>query len=255
MNELTRMTTAEAAAALDAAELALLPIGSCEQHGPHLTLDTDTAIAEAVARRLAEDLDELAVLCPTIGYGLSEHHLPFPGTLTLRPGTLLALVSDVLESLDQAGIGRVLIVNGHGGNVDALRLAARTARRDRGMLVASVMWALIAADEAGAAATSPAYGHACEVETSVAMALAPDRVHRDRIEAPGSRTSVDELTDPPSARVDEPVWFDQWTSDGALGDPRAATEETGRQIAEVVHRRVSGFARRMIERSVPKERR
>lgn len=253
MNELARMTTAGAADALEAAELAILPIGSCEQHGPHLTLDTDTAVAEAVARRLASELGDAAVLCPTIGYGLSEHHLGFAGTLTLRPETLLALVADVLESLAHAGIRRVLIVNGHGGNVDALRLASRSARRDQGMLVASVMWALIAADAARAEAQSPSFGHACEVETSIVMALVPDRVDHGLIGAPGTRHSVDELTDPPGALIDEPVWLDQWTSDGALGDPQAASEEAGRRIAEVVHERAMGFARRLIERPLPKE--
>lgn len=87
MNELARMTTEDAARALDTARLAILPVGSLEQHGPHLTLDTDSAVAEAFARRIASELGEDAVLCPTIGYGLSEHHLGFAGTLTLRPNT------------------------------------------------------------------------------------------------------------------------------------------------------------------------
>lgn len=253
MNELARMTTEDAAHALETARVGVIPIGSCEQHGPHLSLDTDAAIAEAIARRMADELGELAVLCPTISYGLSEHHLGFAGTLTLRPQTLLAMIADVLESLAHAGIQRVIIVNGHGGNVDALRLAARTARRDHGMLVASVMWALIAADAARAEAESPSFGHACEVETSVAMALVPDRVNHDRIGEPGERHSADELTDPPGALVDEPVWLEQWTSDGALGDPRAASEEAGLRIADVVHERAMGFARRLIERPLPEE--
>ena len=251
MNELARMTTEDAARVIAAARLALLPVGSCEQHGPHLTLDTDTAVAEAIARRLATELGDDAVLCPTIGYGLSEHHLTFAGTLTLRPATYLALIDDVLDSLAHHGLRRVVVINGHGGNIDALRLAARTARRDRGMLVASLMWAVIAADASAEVARSSAYGHACEVETSVALAVAPDRVHLDQIGSPAARHSVDELTDPPRATVDEPVWLHEWSDDGALGDPRLATEEAGRQVVDMVIERALGFARRLSERPLP----
>jgi creatinine amidohydrolase len=254
MNELARMTTDEAADALASARLAILPVGSCEQHGPHLTLDTDSAIAEAIARRLADDLGADAVLCPTLGYGLSDHHLGFAGTVTLRPATFLAVIEDVLESLQHAGIDRVLVVNGHGGNIEALRLAARSARRDRGMLVASVMWAVIAADEVASHAVSDAYGHACETETSVALALVPDRVRRDRLGKPGERRSVDPLTDPPRATVDEAVWLDEWSADGALGDPSRADEDAGRRIVGVVHDRVLAFARRLADRPLPEER-
>lgn len=253
MNELAVMTTTEAARAIQAASLALLPVGSCEQHGPHLALDTDAAIAQEIAHRLASELGDDAVLCPTLTYGLSEHHLEFAGTLTLRPPTYLAVIGDVLESLAHHGLRRVLIVNGHGGNIDALRLAARSARRDRGMLVASFMWATIAADVAAATASSPAYGHACEVETSVALALIPERVRSDPIRPPGPRRSVDELTDPPRATVDEPVWLHEWSDDGALGDPQKATAEAGHRLIGAVTERALAFARRFADRPLPED--
>ena len=251
MNELARMTTEDAGSAIASARIAILPVGSCEQHGPHLSLDTDTAVADAFARLIATELGDDAVLCPTIGYGLSEHHLAFAGTLTLRPATYLALIDDVFESLAHHGLRRVLVVNGHGGNIDALRLAARSARRDRGMLVASVMWATLAADASAETAGSAAYGHACEVETSVVMAVTPDRVYPERIGSPAARHSVDQLTDPPRAVVDESVWLHEWSDDGALGDPRSASEEAGRRVAEVVMERALGFARRLAERPLP----
>ncbi|MBS3940753.1 MAG: creatininase family protein [Actinobacteria bacterium] len=253
MNELAHMTTEEAAGALASAGLAIVPLGSCEQHGPHLSLDTDLAIADALARRLAADLGPDAVLCPPLGYGLSEHHLAFAGTLTLRPSTYLAVLDDLFESLHHAGLRRVLLVNGHGGNIDALRLAGRTARRDRGMLVASIMWAVLAADEVAAAARSDAFGHACETETSMALALVPDRVRTERLGPAGRRSSVDPMTDPPRASVDESVWLHQWSDDGALGDPRLATAAAGEQIAAAAHGRALDFARRMLIRPLPEE--
>jgi creatinine amidohydrolase len=253
MNELARMTTEEAGRALAAARLAIVPLGSCEQHGPHLTLDTDLAIADAIARNLAADLGHDAVLCPPLGYGLSEHHLAFAGTLTLRPATYLAVMDDLLESLQHAGLQRVLLINGHGGNIDALRLAGRTARRDRGMLVASIMWAVLAGDVVATVARNDAFGHACETETSVAMALVPDRVRTDRLDASGERYTVDASTDPPRATVDESVWLHEWSSDGALGDPSLASETTGQQIVDAVHRRAYDFARRLADRPLPEE--
>lgn len=233
--------------------MALLPVGSLEQHGPHLTLDTDLAVAEALANRLERDLGDTALLCPAVPYGLSEHHLGFPGTITLRPDTLSSLVLDVVESLAHWGLRRVLVVNGHGGNIDILRLVSRRARRDHGVLVASLMWAQLAADEIAARVTSPAYGHACEVETSVVQVLAPDRVFPDRIASPAGRRSVDPATDPPRALVDQAIWMHEWTSDGALGDPRLASDELGHAVVDVAYKRAIEFARRFGHARLPSE--
>jgi creatinine amidohydrolase len=251
MTVLARLTWPAAEEALTRARLALLPVGSLEQHGPHLALDTDLAVADALAGRLEKDLGDAALRCPAVHYGLSEHHLGFPGTITLRPDTLAALVLDVVESLAHWGVRRVLVVNGHGGNIDALRLVSRRARRDHGSLVAALMWSQLAADEIATRVTSRTYGHACEVETSVAMVLAPDRVFRDRITGPAGRRSMDPLTDPPRALVDQAVWMDEWTSDGALGDPRLASDELGEAVVGVAHRRAVEFARRFAAASLP----
>ncbi|HSM44926.1 MAG TPA: creatininase family protein [Acidimicrobiia bacterium] len=247
MNELALMTTIEAEQALSKARLAVVPVGSLEQHGPHLPLMTDSAVAEAFARRVVDELGDDAVLLPLIGYGLSEHHLGFAGTITLRPNTMLELLADIFESLRHHGLRRVLVVNGHGGNIDLIRLAARNARRDHRMMVASVMWAVVAADIARERASSPAYGHACEIETSVMMALLPDEVRRDRIVA-GGRHTHDELTEPPGGSVDEPVWLHEWSDDGAIGRPDLANEDDGAEIVGQVVERVVGYARRMIQR-------
>ena len=253
MPELARLTWREAEEATRQARLALIPVGSLEQHGPHLTLDTDLAVAQALANRLHTDLGEEAVLCPPVAYGLSEHHMGFPGTMTLRPDTLIAIFEDLVESLAVWGLRRVLIVNGHGGNIDALRLVSRNARRDHGSLVAAIMWAVLGAPEIATRASSPQYGHACEIETSVAMDLVPDRVRLDQIASKGHRSSVDALTDPPASLVDQAVWMEEWTDDGALGDPAQASPEMGKELVEVIYERALSFARRLSERDLPEE--
>jgi creatinine amidohydrolase len=247
MNELARMTWRDAREMLASARLGVIPTGSCEQHGPHMSLATDIEIATAFARRLAEDLGEVAFLCPPVPYGLSEHHLAFAGTLTLRPDTFVALLLDLLESLRHWNVRRALIVNGHGGNTDALRIVARRARRDRGMVVGSVMWSQLAADAIRERTDSARYGHACEIETSVALVLAPGCVFEDRIEEPQPVASEDALTDPPRAVADRPTWFAEWTRNGSLGDPRLSTKELGREVVDVAYGRALSFARRLAE--------
>jgi creatinine amidohydrolase len=251
MPELARLTWVDAQEAIAKAELAVVAIGSCEQHGPHLTLETDSAIAQALANRIAGDVGDRALLCPPLPYGLSEHHMGFAGTLTLRAETLLGFLSDLVESLSHWGLRRLLVVNGHGGNVDAIRLAARAARRDHGVLLAGLMWAQLAADVIADRVTSERYGHACEVETAVAMILAPDSLHAERIGEPQPVRPRDTFTDPPSPRVDRPTWFQEWTENGALGDPRLASVELGEEIVETAYARALGFARRFAEEPLP----
>lgn len=242
--DLARLTWPEAKEALATARLALVPIGSCEQHGPHLALDTDTAIAVAFARRLGEGVGDLAVLCPPIAYGMSEHHLAFAGTLTLRSTTLLGTIREIVESLAHHGLRKVLFVNGHGGNLDGLRLAAREASRDGPGDVAAVMWALLAADLIAKRAAMSRYGHACDIETSVAMAIAPHVVFADRISAPASPPVKPALVEPQGARIDMPTRFENWTTDGALGDPRLASKALGDEIVTLALTRAVDFAHR-----------
>lgn len=243
--ELARLTWRDAKAAFARAKVALVPVGSCEQHGPHMTLDTDIAIANAFARLLAERLGEDAILCPPVNYGMSEHHLAFAGTLTWRAETFLGVARDTVESLAHHGMTKVLFVNGHGGNLDGLRLAAREAARDRGVEVGGVMWALLAADLIAQQASGQ-HAHACDIETSVAMAIAPEAVLADRIEAPVPAEHP-AIIQPVGARVDFPVRFEQWTGNGSIGDPRLATKQLGDEIVALALERAEAFARKLIE--------
>ncbi len=176
--------------------------------------------------------------------------MAFAGTLTLRPDTFIAVLSDLLESLRHWNVRRALIVNGHGGNVDALRIVARKARRDTGMVVGSVMWLQLAADAIAVRVNSPRYGHACEVETSVALVLAPECVFEDRIEEPQPVGPEDALTDPPGAVADRPIWFTEWTQNGSLGDPRLSNERLGHEVVEVAYERALSFARQLAHKEV-----
>jgi hypothetical protein len=117
---LARMTSPEAAEALAGAEVALIPVGATEQHGPNMSLETDTAVAYQLALHTAAALHPRAVVTPPLPYGVSYHHMSFPGTMTLSPETFQAVVLEVVESLRQHGVERFFIIDGHAGNQGAL---------------------------------------------------------------------------------------------------------------------------------------
>lgn len=163
--------------------LAILPVGSLEQHGPHLPVITDTASAAAVAVRAARLVDEsvpLAVL-PGLWLGMSEHHLPFGGTITADYATYHAMLRSVARSLKAIGFKRLLIVNGHGGNVDPLAVATRELAVEFDMpIVATTPWFLAAEETAALFEADDGPKHACEGEASVMLAIAGDCVKTDK---------------------------------------------------------------------------
>ncbi|WGX98986.1 creatininase family protein [Nocardioides sp. L-11A] len=238
---LGELTTEDVAAA--DFRLAIVPVGAVEQHGPHLAVLTDARIAERFAGLLAERLDGTALLCPLLPYGLSEHHAAFAGTVTLRPATFISLVGDIIDSLAAQGFDKVVLVNGHGGNMEALSLVARDQRARNGVRVGSLMWARLAHDVCAEGTAGSAYGHACENETSLAMVLAPELLRPDRVRAPvGARIDVLHAM-PPRALVDTAYSFDELTPDGVWGDPRSASTERGERILATALERAEEYCR------------
>jgi creatinine amidohydrolase len=237
---LADLTTEEAREAWKGVKAAILPVGSNEQHGPNLEMSTDSTIAAAFADRLARKFYPRVVLCPTMPYGISPHHMAFTGTMTLRPETFDAVVMDLAGSLAHHGLKSLLIVNGHGGNQGALSVI--TAKlRDQGFKVASLAWFVLAADEAKKTARHTPYNHACEVETSLAMALAPQLVRKEKLQPGKVKPLKYPNTSPDQPKVEVPYSFADMTENGALGDARLATKEDGDRIANAVLDRASAF--------------
>ncbi len=205
---------------------AVLPLGSTEQHGPHLPLGTDTWIGDALAERLCAAVDD-ALACPTLRVGCASEHLAFPGTLDLRPETLEAVLRDVIASLARHGVERVFVFSAHGGNVAPLaamlpRLAAAcapvrvAAYTDLERLTA----VLHAAAVAGGVSPGAGGHHAGEIETSMLLALRPGVV-RTAAMAPGL------LTEAADAQALFYPDLRRHAADGTVGDPCAADPVRG----------------------------
>jgi mycofactocin system creatininase family protein len=198
--------------ALPEAALVLVPVGSIEQHGPHLPLDTDTAIAMAVTQRAADLLEDRQVLvAPPISYGASGEHQDFPGTSSIGGAVLNQMIVELTRSL-RTWCSRVIFVNAHGGNLAALTDAVR-------QLVAEghqVSWVPCASEEAD--------GHAGFTETSLMLHLQPWAVRVDLAEA-GNTSPMRQIL--PQLMVGGVMAV---SANGVLGDPSGATAAEGERV-------------------------
>jgi hypothetical protein len=120
---LSDMSWPETQQALETVRVALMAVGSTEQHGPNLAMQADTAQAHAFATKLAQRFYPKVLLAPPLHVGISDHHMDFPGSLTLCPETFYAFLHDVIESLSHHGLTKFLLVNGHGGNAATLGMS------------------------------------------------------------------------------------------------------------------------------------
>ena len=229
--ELSLMTWPEAREALARAECAIIPTGSFEQHAPFMTFTVDTARALGFSRLLAARLAPRVVLAPAIPFGVSFHHLGFPGTITLRNSTFHALLRDVVWSLSQHGLRQFFIVNGHGGNAPALQEMIVELRQELGLRVAWSGPTTLGSAWAKANLTDNS-GHCGQNETSQAMFLAPEVVRPERIVKGATKPYPYRHLKGEGGGVQYPYTWNEITDNGALGDATLATAELGRGIAE-----------------------
>lgn len=217
--------------------LVVAPIAACEQHSRHLPVFTDSILCGAVADGLERALPDRVLLLPVLWLGASEHHLPFGGTLTATLPTYETLLVELLTPLLREGFRRAMILNGHGGNIDPLRVALRRldSMFSGAILTGAAYWE-IAEAELGATCVGPrkVMGHACEIETSMMMHLRPDLVRTELIS-----------DDPDPSQPGGVFWardFARRTDHGAVGHPERADAERGGRMLETVVRKVTATA-------------
>ncbi|MFC9659095.1 mycofactocin biosynthesis peptidyl-dipeptidase MftE [Nocardia sp. NPDC127606] len=200
------LTSPEAGVRAAEGVILVIPLGATEQHGPHLPLSTDSDIASAVSRRAAAERTDL-LLAPAVAYGASGEHAGFAGTLSIGQAALELLVVELCRSATDT-FSRIVLVNGHGGNVEALRRAVT----------------LLRSESRDVRLFSPGYGgdpHAGRTETSIQLALRPDLV-RTELAEPGDRRPLAELL--PLLRAGG---VRACSPNGILGDPTGSSADEG----------------------------
>jgi creatinine amidohydrolase len=172
----------------------IVPIASIEQHGLHLPVNTDCQTAEHVAREAARLADVPVLVTPIIPFGVSPHHMMYPGTISLRVETVVNVLRDVCESIIAHGFERILILSGHGGNGNTIGAAALEMRYRMNRQIQACCWFDLIPDMFEATREGPkvGIGHSGEMETSTILVLAPGLVRRERYSLVGG------ITDDPS---------------------------------------------------------
>jgi creatinine amidohydrolase len=237
---LAEMTSEEAGKKLKEADIAILPIGSTEQHGPHLPLGTDTLIANAIAEKVslkAAEKEIKVVTLPPLFFGFSDEHMNYPGTISLKSETLVNVIYDICKSLVNHGVKRILIICGHGGNISVVETVCRKIGTDFGVFVfytfpfsRNVAEKILEEEQLGGI-------HADELETSVMLAIKPDTVKMNKAvkEIPIRFKKMKEYVKL-GTRAKSDIsfgWFrlnETLTKSGVIGDPTLASLEKGEKI-------------------------
>lgn len=254
------LTWPEINEAAEAKKVLLLPIGSTEQHGNHLPLDTDNFLASSISLEAGRCDPRNILVMPTIPYGYNEHAQDFPGTIHVTYEHFIEYCLDVCKSAAYAGFKRIIIVDGHGSNEHLCEFIARRATLETEALIASTMWTNLVIKEFENIRDSNIGGaaHACELETSIYLYLASDRVKMDQAKdhyggaagAEGSKYLYVDLT-----KGWGPIKLVKWTSsstpNGVSGAPTLATKEKGRALLNAAANHLVTFCKEFKEMSDP----
>jgi len=238
---LRELTWPEAEKRFEEVDVAILPVGSIEQHGPHLPLDSDAFDAEYLAHKVAETCsDPKPLVLPLIPYGVSYHHEGFSGTISISPDTLSQLVYEIGMGSARQGITKLVIINGHGGNSPALNFAAQMINRDAHIFTC-VDTGETSDPDVDALAETPNDVHAGEIETSTTLAVRPNQVRMEKARTFIPQFSSRYLNFTSKRRVNWYAHTARISPEGVLGDPAKASRDKGKRIWDLMIRNLVEF--------------
>jgi creatinine amidohydrolase/Fe(II)-dependent formamide hydrolase-like protein len=230
----SQLTWPEAESRLKEVDIALLPVGAIEQHGPHLPLDSDAFDADYLAQKVAEACSEpKPLVLPVIPYGVSYHHDEFKGTISISNETLSHLVYEIGMNVARNGIKKLVIINGHGGNSPALNFAAQRINEDAHIFVCVDTGETSDVDIYEITET-PNDVHAGEIETSTTLAVRPHLVKMERASKLIPQFSSRYLNFTSKRGVSWYAYTKKISQNGVMGDPTKASAEKGRKIWKIM---------------------
>ncbi|HET7180420.1 MAG TPA: creatininase family protein [Chryseosolibacter sp.] len=226
--------------ALAGDRVALLPLGAHEQHGPHLSVSTDTSLVTAVAERAEAILRDDIILLPTLPFGSSDHHLFFGGTASIGVATYTQMIVELVESLLESRFRRIILLNGHGGNItpvrQALSILSNKKHPSNPNVALATYWELGGKFFSGVEPMeSPALSHACEYETSMMLHVYPERVFPEEIQRarrPKSNGYIAWEDDEAYRGVTMVKPTENISSNGSSGEPQLGTAEKGKHLID-----------------------
>ncbi len=228
-NVLSEMSARELEQIISNETVGLLIFGACENHGDHMPFGSDFIMPFELAKRVAARYGKKIVIFPPIPYGVSSHHKDFFMTVSFEPDTMINVICDILQSLVNNNIRRILIINGHDGNIAPIELASRIIKEKNPRVVISCLeswWTLVGSIDKELFDVWDGLGHGGEAETSAMLAVRPDLVNM----TVAPKDVIPKLPD--NVRI---YWkFNELTDTGATGAPRKATRTKGDKIISIL---------------------
>lgn len=227
----SRMRASEINALAKRDTVVIVPVASTEQHGPHLPTQVDCLLVGSIAERAAREANSVPVIVtPTIWSGLAEHHMSLGATLSLDYPAFYGLLQGICRSIVRDGFKRILLLNGHGGNTAALTVVVNELSPQLGVSIATATYWLLSQEAFGKILERQAnVRHACEAETSMVLALAPDLVDTSRL-ADAVGPTAKEIGEIVGSKAHRWQSFKARTTHGAIGDPRTASAAKGEKL-------------------------
>lgn len=227
MIELADIPWTKAEEVFQKGDLAILPLGAVEEHGPHLPLSTDNIIAGAIAKKVAEKTN--AILLPSISYGYVLSGRDYPGSISIEAETLSALINDICKVLHKQGIKKIIVINQHVPNAPIIRILSKKLEEGLGIELMCITLPGLQEILNNICESEPWHAnivHAEEIETSLMLAIQPDLVDMSK--------ATKEYPPVPKAFDSMPISWRKLSKSGSLGDPTLATAEKGRKMLDVI---------------------
>jgi creatinine amidohydrolase len=213
--------------------IAIFVLGACENHGNHMPFGSDFIFPMKLAEKVFEDISknkDNLILLPAVPFGVSSHHNNFQMTMSLEPSTMISIIEDIFSSLIKNGIKKIIVINGHDGNISPIEIASRKIKNQNTDVVIACLeswWVLIGQKDKELFEVWNGLGHGGEAETSGMLAVRPDLVNTKNV----SNQIIPNL---PNDEIRLYWKFNELTNTGYTGAPKKASVEKGQKIIEIL---------------------